>query len=66
MHEITERLSILRIIHAHRMCSRRSIVANDRVVNLKAATEQKQNKEKELAATQMSNCFQLEDEKQIK
>lgn len=66
MHEITERLSILRIIHAHSMCSRRSIVANDRVVNLKAATEQKQNKEKELAVTQMSNCFQLEDEKQIK
>lgn len=66
MHEITERLSILRIIHAHSMCSRRSIVANDIVVNLKAATEQKQNKEKELVAMQMSNYFQLENEKQIK
>lgn len=66
MHEITERLSILRIIHAHSMCSRRSIAANDIVVNLKAATEQKQNKEKELVATQMSNYFQLENEKQIK
>lgn len=66
MHEITERLSILRIIHAHSMCSRRSIVANDIVVNLKATTEQKQNKEKELVAMQMSNYFQLENEKQIK
>lgn len=47
------------------MCCR-SIVANDIVVNLKATTEQKQNKEKEFVATQMSNYFQLENEKQIK
>lgn len=46
VHEITERLSILRIIHAHSMCSRRSIVANDIVVKLKAATEKKTKQRK--------------------